>query len=125
MVNASNEIPVSKISCKENSEFSMITGDTFSKMEYSKDVIQRLLSTFVKDKIYPKMKFLPRDHQVREGICKSSIYPKGKIVIPNGMKINEFVYAYHGKIPKMFTQLRRTSEANVTNRMKGMYLLSK
>ena len=40
--NTSTDMPVSKISCKENSEFSMITGDTFSKMEYSKDVIQQL-----------------------------------------------------------------------------------
>ena len=85
-VTESNQISVTKISCKEKSEFSTITGDTFSKTDYSKDLIKRLLSNFIKEKIYPKLKFLPDEIKIAQDICKSSVHPKGNIVLPNGMK---------------------------------------
>ena len=92
--NTSTDMLVSKIECKENSVFSTITGDSCSKMDYSKDLIKRLLSSYIKEKIYPKMKFLPNDIKVTEVICRSSIFPKGNIVLPDGMKKDNFVFLF-------------------------------
>ena len=80
-----------------------------------------MLYTYIKENIYPKCKFLPGDTEVVQDICRSSLYPNGNIVLPEGVSADSFVSGYFRKIPKIFTQLRKTSEANVANKMKGTH----
>ena len=111
--------PMSKITCNEISEISTLTNNSSIKFEYSRNVIQGLLSDYVKEKIYPRMKFLPSEPKVRESICRSSIFPKGNIILPDSVSQSAFVKNYSKKIPSIFTNLRKASETNVTNQMKG------
>ena len=52
-----NKSPMSKITCNEISEVSTLTDSSLIKFEYSRNVIQGLLSDYVKEKIIQEWSF--------------------------------------------------------------------
>ena len=64
----------------------MTMDQNFLKLEYSKDIIEGLLYSYMKEKFYPLMKFIPRNDKFLDNICMSSIHPKGTIILPEKME---------------------------------------
>lgn len=105
---------------------SVISGITDSSLEGSLDIAQEMLlkalSSYVKKTYYPRIKFLP-EGEVKHVICKKAV-KQGSFTLPLGVDVHTFVDRFQNKIPGIFTQLRKSSETNVTKHVCGKWFQS-
>ena len=77
------------------------------------------LTDFVRNNVYPKMKFLGKGNgKLSKAICRAAI-GNGGVKLPNGAIKEEFVEKFYRMVQTIFTQLRKASEANISKYSKG------
>jgi len=97
---------------------SNVTLSSFS-IEFGKKSLDFQLTDFVRNNVYPKMKFMGEGNdKLSKAICRAAI-SNGGVQLPNGAIEEEFVEKFYSMVQTIFTQLRKASEANISKYLKG------
>ena len=106
-------VPANKVSV--HSSLSVASGFLLSF-----DVASRALSAYLKNIIYPKMKFLPlASNSNAPQILVRKALEHADIGAPSGVTTADFVKELSEKVPAIFTQQRKASETNASKRITG------
>ena len=92
-------------------------------LDIAREMLLKALSGYVKKTYYPRIKFLP-EGEVKRIICKKAV-KQGSFMLPLGVDVHTFVDRFQNKIPGIFTQLRKSSETNVTKHVCGKWFQSR
>lgn len=99
---------------------SSISERSRNSLTYSKDLLHKNLTVYIKSTFYPKIKFCQKGWG--EKICKKAVQAKSNgVVLPVGSTTPDFVNMFASKVPTIFTSLRKASEMNASKCIIGKF----